>query len=214
MPSRADVRAALARHQRVEIPALPGRTNHLASGVLVPLRFDDADVTCILTARTPHLRAHGGEVSFPGGRPDEEDADLEATAIREAREELAIEVVEVLGRLSSIPLYTSDYRLHPYVAAIADGPLVPNPDEVAEVLPVSLRELLGRPHFDAIAWNIRGVEGMTPVFEHGEHLVYGATSHTLLELLTVVAPLFGVPLPPMKTGRFEWEEVLRHQTGR
>jgi 8-oxo-dGTP pyrophosphatase MutT (NUDIX family) len=154
-PSADDYRHAMARHPRLELPALPGRRNHLRTGVLVPLVWRGDDVDCVLTVRSRQLRTHGGEVSFPGGRP-EGDESLDATALREAREELGIAEAEILGELSSVPLYTSDFRLFPFVAAIADAPLTPSPDEVAEVLTVSLGELLARDHFDAIAWDLGG----------------------------------------------------------
>jgi 8-oxo-dGTP pyrophosphatase MutT (NUDIX family) len=211
-PSADDYRRAMARHPRLELPALPGRRNHLKTGVLVPLVWRGDDVDCVLTVRSRQLRTHGGEVSFPGGRP-EGDESLDATALREAEEELGISKAEILGELSSVPLYTSDFRLFPFVAAIADAPLTPSPDEVAEVLTVSVSELLARDHFDAIAWDLGAMSGVTPVFELGEQLVFGATAHTLYELVVLSGPLFGREPPPLETGRFDWDEVFRRQVG-
>jgi 8-oxo-dGTP pyrophosphatase MutT (NUDIX family) len=205
-----DVRAALSRHQPRDMPALPGRTNHLASGVLVPLCWETDAVVCLATVRAAGLRQHAGEVCFPGGRPDPQDADLVATALREANEELGMANADVLGPLSSIPLYTSDYRLRPWVAAIPSQPLVPNPAEVAEVLRFDIEAELSRDHIDAIPWThpSSGVELLSPLFAMGEALMFGATAYTFFELLTVLAPLLDTEPPPLRRGRLTWSDVL------
>lgn len=202
-----DVRRALEAHPRVEVPALPGRTNHMRAGVLVPLRFG-GELTTVLTVRTPHLSAHAGEVSFPGGRPEAEDADLEATALREAAEELAIHDARVLGALSSIPLYTSDFRLEPYVAEVRDARLVPHPGEVERVLELSVAGLFDLPFIHGAPWEQEGQRTLSPIFEADGALVYGGTAYVLLELLTVLAPLLGRRVPELRAGKHTWERIL------
>jgi 8-oxo-dGTP pyrophosphatase MutT (NUDIX family) len=211
-PTAAQVRAALDAHPRVHMPALPGRRNHLPSAVLVPMVWRDGEAECIATVRASHLRQHAGEVSFPGGRPDPGDADLAATALREAREELGIDAAEVLGELSSIPLFTSDYRLSPFVAAVPVAPFVPSPDEVEKVLVVPLLPLVAAERILAIPWTFGELQGLSPVFELDGHLMYGATAHTLYELLSVLAPLYGRELPPLEAGPWTWPDVLGKTT--
>lgn len=88
-------------------PLPPGDYSYLAEGplfaasVLVPIVLREQAPTVLLTQRTAHLRDHAGQVSFPGGRVEPGDDSPEATALREAEEEigLAPEVVEVIGRL-------------------------------------------------------------------------------------------------------------------
>ncbi len=207
VPTPDDVERALAAHRPVEMAALPGRTNHLRTGVLVPLVWTTT-LTCIATVRAASLRQHAGEVCFPGGRPDDGDDDLTATALREAREELGIRDARILGQLSSIPLYSSDYRLTPFVAEVPPMPLTANEDEVAAVLHVSLAEVMSQSHIEAIPWEHEGVSSLSPVFELGEHLMFGATAHTLYELLVVAAPAFGVAPPPLRAGRYDWGDVI------
>jgi 8-oxo-dGTP pyrophosphatase MutT (NUDIX family) len=209
-PSASALRAALTDHPLTEIPKLPGRRNHLRAGVLVPVHWGPDDLHVILTERAAHLSNHPGEVSFPGGRPEAEDTSIEETALREAEEEVGLRGAGILGRLSSIPLYTSDYRLEPFVAEVPEGAeLVPCPDEVASILRLSVRETLAHETLHGIPWEHEGTSYLSPVFELGDQLVYGGTAHALHELLQVVAPLVGTPLPPMEPGRYTWSDILR-----
>ena len=122
LPGPDALAVALARYEKRQIPPLPGRTNHRHAGILLPLRWQGDTIQLVATRRTSHLRDHAGEVVFPGGKPDPTDADLTATALREAHEELGIHRAQVLGSLSAIPLFTSDFRLFPTVARIDDAP--------------------------------------------------------------------------------------------
>ncbi|MGE0709838.1 MAG: CoA pyrophosphatase [Planctomycetota bacterium] len=174
--------------------------------MLVPVVWSPEPVV-LLTLRPDDIR-HGGEVCFPGGRPEPSDEDLWATAAREAREELGLEDPRPLGRLSSFPLYTSDYRLEPFVAACPDQELRPHPGEVAEVLRVDLADALARTAQDAIAYEHEGQERLSPVFELAGHLCFGATAHALYELIEVAATAVGAAPPALRTGRFTWADCL------
>lgn len=205
MMSLAGVQDALNTHVTKEIPPLPGRTNHIRAGVLLPLQATpDGDLRCYLIQRTAHLRDHPGEVGFPGGKRDPSDRTLADTALRETTEELGLSGLTVLGRLSSVPLFTSDYRLEPFVAAVPDGRSpTPSPAEVARVIPVSLRRLMTASHIDAIPFTQDGVEMLSPVFgDLGPRPMYGGSAHVLWELLTVL----GNP-PPLRPGRYTWSDL-------
>ena len=91
-------------------------------------------VECLATLRPVAMGEHGGEVCFPGGKPEPGDMNLQGTAERELLEELGIRPSCVLGELSSIPLFTSDYRIQPYVCAIDSKALAPNSAEVDKAL--------------------------------------------------------------------------------
>jgi 8-oxo-dGTP pyrophosphatase MutT (NUDIX family) len=203
----SDLARALEAHALRTIPALPGRTNHLHAGVLVPLVWDPEPVV-LLTLRAGHLGRHAGEVAFPGGKPEPGDADLEATARREAAEELGLTEATVLGRLSSMPLYTSDFRLEPFVAEVPPGDLIPDPGEVARVLRVPLAEQLAAQSIEGVPYVLDGRQLLSPVFTIGGETMFGATAHTFLELLEVVSAAWGKKLPPVVAGALSWTDLL------
>jgi len=204
LPQLETVRDALARHEPVEHPALPGRTNHRRAAILLPLQPDGADLRVYLIQRSSHLRDHPGEIGFPGGKPEPGDDGLAHTALRETTEELGLSGMTVLGRLSSTPLFNSDYRLEPFVAAVpAHARPVPSPGEVASVIPVSVAALMGAAQTDAIAFDWEGRVVLSPVFVGlAPRPLYGGSAHVLWELMT----LLGSP-PPLRTGRYQWSDM-------
>src|SRR5439155_23102620 len=115
-----------------------------ASAVLAPFYELDGDLYVVLTRRSWDLRAHTGEVSFPGGRCDDGEAPVEA-ALREAYEEIGLDpsTVDVLGELDHLMTVSSRSFIVPYVGLLTGVPeLYPNPTEVDAVLHVPARELL------------------------------------------------------------------------
>lgn len=206
-PTSGDLAAALAAHTRQDMPSFPGRTNPHRAAVLVPLYWAP-DPVCVVTQRATTLREHGGEVSFPGGKPEAGES-LEQTAVREAGEEIGARVVSALGGLSSIPVFTSPYRLVPFVAEIAVDGLRANPAEVAHIERIRLLDMLRWPSFDALGFELRGERVLSPVFPTSRRRMFGATAHVFHELLQVVASVYGMPLPPMVTGGVSWEELQR-----
>lgn len=144
----------------------------------------------IFTERRADLRRHAGEISFPGGRADAGDADLAATALREAREEIALDpaAVDLSGALPPTSTFVTGYRIHPFVGLVADPAelgLEPNPAEVETVLTYSL-ERLGR-GYGMRRLVRRGVPIHTPTFEVEGQLIWGATARILGDLLERLA---------------------------
>jgi 8-oxo-dGTP pyrophosphatase MutT (NUDIX family) len=160
-----------------------GRTE---SAVLVPLYLDDAGrLHAVFTKRRDDLRRHPGEVSFPGGRRDPEDASLVETALREAEEEigLAREHVEVVGALQPTPTFVTNYSIYPFVGIIEPGHVwKPSAGEVAEVLELSIADL--RAGYGRRRLLRRGIPFRTDVYVVGEVLIWGATARMLGDLLS------------------------------
>jgi 8-oxo-dGTP pyrophosphatase MutT (NUDIX family) len=169
-----------------------------SAAVLVPIYDDRDEAHVVLTRRPWEMRSHSGEVSFPGGGQDPSDADLVATALREAWEEVALppDRVEVIGQLDPLATLTSGAHITPFVGILdgADG-LVPAADEVAAILHVPLRELLedGVYHEERWPW-AAGMEpgyptpdGLRPMhfFDLPGDTVWGATARMLFQLLLI-----------------------------
>jgi 8-oxo-dGTP pyrophosphatase MutT (NUDIX family) len=156
------------------------------AAVLLPLFGWPERPGVILTERRADLRRHAGEISFPGGRQDDADADPVATALREAEEEIGLDParVEVVGALPPTATYATGYRIHPFVGLIPDPEelaLEPNPTEVETVLAFSLEALGGCYAMRRLVR--RGVAFHAPTFEIDGHLIWGATARILGELI-------------------------------
>lgn len=209
-PNPDAIAAALQAHTHRDDFVLPGPPKRIQAATLIPLRWAP-QLQVIATVRSAQLRHHPGEVCFPGGRPAGPDESLLQTAEREAEEELGIRGARVLGRLSQVPVYTSSHRITPWVAAIGNAPLQPEPAEVAQVLPIDLEPWLQTESIEGLPFPMPDGIHWSPVFRVDGHTIFGATAHTLLELLDVLAPLYGLQRPPLVRGSTEWADILPAQ---
>ena len=154
------------------------------AGVLVPIMEHGSELTILLTQRSAALSLHASQVSFPGGRMEESDADIEATALRETREEVGIDEhhVSVLGYLPTLPTITG-YAVTPIVGTVSTrAELAIDPAEVEYAFEVPLSFLLD-PANDIV--REREVKGQTlPMVEFcwDEVRIWGATAYMILEL--------------------------------
>ena len=154
------------------------------ASVLVPIVLR-AQPMVLLTERTAHLSTHSGQIAFPGGRADPEDASAAATALREAQEEVGLDpgCVEVLGPLSTY-VTGSSFIITPVVALVQpDCVLRPNPYEVAAIFEVPLAFLLDPAHHQrhAVEWEGVRREWFSMPYHDGvrSHFIWGATAGML-----------------------------------
>lgn len=142
------------------------------------------DLHFFLTQRTDTVETHKGQVSLPGGS-QEEDETLEETAVREASEELGIDIaqIKVLGE-SLTPIYipVSDFRVTPFVAFTPVRPNVTaEPSEVVEIIETPLRSIIDETNIREEKWDVRGISMMVPFFALNGYKVWGATGMILGE---------------------------------
>jgi 8-oxo-dGTP pyrophosphatase MutT (NUDIX family) len=159
------------------------------AAVLVPLFEEDGQARVILTRRSDRLRSHTGEVSFPGGRLEPDEAPL-AAALREAGEEVGLvaEDVEILGQLEPLATLSSRSGITPFVGVLPARPVLhPNPHEVEHAFDVALVELLDDAVYREERWDTQwGADRPVHFFDLPEDMVWGATARILHELLELV----------------------------
>jgi 8-oxo-dGTP pyrophosphatase MutT (NUDIX family) len=171
-------------------------TLEVNAGVLVVMFEEAGETRLILTRRSSALRTHRGEVSFPGGRMDRGE-DATAAAVREAREEVALDptLVTVVGWIRPVMTMVSASLIVPVLATVERRPvLTPSPGEVARVFDVSLAELAAPDVFHEERWSVPGravhgsADGSVPVwfFEVSGEMIWGATARMIHELLSIV----------------------------
>lgn len=178
-------------HSRVWLPEVVLKP----SAVLIPLFVRRGEIWVLLTERRKDLRAHAGQISFPGGAVDATDPDPSFTAIREAEEEvgLARSEVRILGPLDEYPTVTF-YKIAPFVGHIPEPhALAPSPREVAEVieLPLSAFRAPGVHSEEPIRVPIPKLGRFKTItsYQVGRHRVWGATAAILKQLLEIEAAL-------------------------
>jgi 8-oxo-dGTP pyrophosphatase MutT (NUDIX family) len=167
VPSRADGETGASRR----------------AGVLVPLFVRDGALWVVFTRRTETVEHHRGQISFPGGGEEPDDESLLDTALRETEEEIGVAASDVryLGRLSPIVTVT-DFYVEPYVGAIPQPyAFRPAEAEIAQVIEAPVAALLDPKIFETRAFP--GRPDPVLFYNHGEHVIWGATARILKELL-------------------------------
>jgi 8-oxo-dGTP pyrophosphatase MutT (NUDIX family) len=167
-----------------DLPAPPRQ-----GGVLV-LFYPQADQLYLpLILRPTYDGAHSGQVSFPGGGQDALDANITATALREAYEEIGVEPeqVQILGQLSKLYILPSNYEVTPTVGWIGHRPdFRTDPYEVAKLLEVRLSDLQDPHNRRQEEWQLRDRKANVPFFYVCGQTIWGATAMILSELLAVI----------------------------
>jgi 8-oxo-dGTP pyrophosphatase MutT (NUDIX family) len=176
---RASVDRLDAAHD--EAPPASRRT----AGVLLLFDTRDPRLPLLFIERTAHLRHHAGQIGFPGGGSEAVDADIVATALREAAEEAAIpaDAVEVIGLLPPLLTATSDNWLTP-VIGLRDRDIEMHPDqfEVARIFEVDLQSLIDAPHTVRTLTHQRRAREVH-FYEVGGDVIWGVTAAIIAELI-------------------------------
>ncbi|SFX29239.1 CoA pyrophosphatase [Marinospirillum alkaliphilum] len=156
------------------------------AAVLIPVT-DGAEPSIIMTRRADHLNTHSGQVAFPGGKRDPEDANLAATALREAQEETGLQPdqVQLLGPLSDL-VSLHGIKVTPWVGLVPESiELQPCEAELDAIFRVPVRWLLEDPRSHTDVIQVADTTFYVPSYPFGEFTIWGLSSMMLVELLRV-----------------------------
>jgi 8-oxo-dGTP pyrophosphatase MutT (NUDIX family) len=176
----------IRKNLAAETRSTPQPTKLTRAAVLLPLLYQHGALHILFTKRTTTVKAHKGQVSFPGGVHDPHDESLLATALRESGEEIGLQSqdIELLGALEPISTVTTGFLVHTFVGLIPyPYPFQLNSREVAEILVVPVSFLA-----DARQWSRRTFRTdnrpLTAYFiAYDDHLIWGATARILKNFL-------------------------------
>ena len=168
------------------------------AAVLIPLFRTASEYRILFTKRTDKVEAHKGQISFPGGKIEEEDASPLETALREADEEIGLlrKDVTVLGQMDAARTVSSNYIVHPFVG------LIPYPydfkisvQEVEELLEVPFHVFLSG---DSGGGNASVVYGggayQSLAYYYRGEVIWGATARIMQNLVEPVKRKLGLPV--------------------
>lgn len=163
--------------------------NPKKGGVLLLLYKKNDELMVVFIQRTHDGGVHSGQISFPGGKFENADNDLVQTALRETKEEIGIDTlnVEIAGTLTELFIPVSDYMVYPAVGYYKGLPKFKNnPVEVESLIEVPLQQLLNKETIQTGTVYAKDKKFEVPVFKVGTHQIWGATAMILSEFIQVV----------------------------
>ncbi|CAD0202457.1 unnamed protein product [Chrysodeixis includens] len=145
------------------------------AAVLVPLCEENGEVCLLYTLRSSNLSSHSGQVSFPGGKMDKDETEID-TALRETEEEIGVpsEDIEIWSKMCQVDGRSSKIIITPVVGLIRDfdmNKLEPSEDEVAEIFTVPMKVFCNKNNHGCYMYN----NFIIPVYTGGKHTIWGIT---------------------------------------
>ncbi|MGY6648208.1 NUDIX hydrolase [Wenyingzhuangia sp. IMCC45574] len=183
-----DAHKLLAPLQRPVFDKYNTPENARLAAVLILIYPDEKNKTSILlTKRASYNGKHSNQISFPGGKKEKEDANLQTTAIRETQEEVGIENVTMVKEMTNIYIPPSNFSVNPYMGFIKEPPaFLPN-HEVSQIIQFPVEELLN-PNTVNVFDNssLKNI----PCFNYNGHIIWGATAMILSEVKELLKTSF------------------------
>lgn len=159
------------------------------SAVLLPLFIKNEEWHILVIRRTEDGHAHSGQISFPGGRHEPEDLNLQTTALREAQEEVGIspDKIKTIGALSPVYIVVSNFRVFPYIAYLESPDTWHiSPNEVQSVIEIPLSELFdpkAKVQTEVVSPAFPDIRRTVNAYQlQDETIIWGATAIILAEL--------------------------------
>ncbi len=188
--SEADLRQFIKNKLSVHKPRIYAykKVSSTEAAVLVPIFFKKEQAHILFTRRTNLVEHHKDQVAFPGGKRDEEDTGLLATALRESKEEVGLQPkdVTIVGQ-TDIFLTNTHYLVTPYVG------FIPYPydfkisaDEISHLIEVPLLHLLQEHNFEIKPWKKGTETWMVHYYYYKDEIIWGVTGFLLSNFLSIV----------------------------
>ena len=158
------------------------------ASVLIPIMDRDSGLSVLLTQRSAELKLHAGQVSFPGGRMEDSDSDIAATALRETHEEIGIapDQVDIAGFLPPSPTVTG-YAVTPVIGVVApDASITVDHREVEAAFEVPLAFLMDEANQQHSSREFEGVKLAIIEFNYAHRRIWGATAGMLVQLRKIL----------------------------
>ena len=165
--------------------------NHPKKAAVLALFYPDTlkNTKFILTQRASYYGTHSSQISFPGGKYDENDATLKETALRETFEEIGIssEEIKIFRQLSETYIPPSNFMVSPFIGYSNHKPIFTPNYEVAKIIEVAVNELLDESNFVHTSINTSYMNNVeVPSFRLNNFIVWGATAMILSEIKDLI----------------------------
>lgn len=163
--------------------------NPRLAAVLVLLSASDSVWQVVFTKRRAYAGVHSAQVSFPGGKLEEQDADLLAAALRETEEEIGVpsSMLQVIGGMTPLYIPPSNFLVHPFVGILSERVAWQlDETEVDVLLEIPLSHLLSADARVVRSIQLGTTEREVPGFIWQEHFIWGATAMMLDEFLAIL----------------------------
>lgn len=187
--SLAHAKMASARRKKL-IHELPVPAEAKKSAVLILFYMKNEEIHTTLMRRSSYDGTHSGQISFPGGKKDPEDLNLEKTALRELNEEVGINPnkISILGSISELYIPPSNFLVRPYLGFTKkEFTYEPDPREVDEVIEMPLSLIFEEKTIkEGLIELSTGFKVKAPYFDVYGNIVWGATAMILSELKDIV----------------------------
>lgn len=164
---------------------VPSNLKTKLAAVLIVIYGPEPSV--IMTERPKTMDHHAGEISFPGGRWEKDDSDLLATAIRETREEIGVEIsnTQVIGQLKPVTTLNSGFTIAPFITIQEKIPLIRTTSEIESILQMPLIPLLKTMDKDEDPTH-KSIQEMY-TFKFQNHLIWGASARMLNQIANALS---------------------------
>lgn len=151
------------------------------------------ETSILLTQRASYKGTHSAQISFPGGKVEKTDKNLQETALREAFEEVGIqkEDVTVIREMTDVYISPSNFLATPFIAYANAEPKYLINHEVDSIIEITVNDLLSESSITSITMNTSYMDNIdVPAFSINSKIIWGATGMMLSEIKDLLKTIY------------------------